>query len=154
MGVWSKMTEILMTSCVVTGRDKDKRALERFLDSLAQKRAWSSKIAFGLQVVADEWLSNLVKYAFGPGDDWRVDVEVREDPNCVRVDIRDSSDNCLDEVNLRLQTAKMSPICALTGGRVGLMVLGHCADQVVYSRKGDQNVAEFVLYKHCKQIKS
>ena len=106
-----------------------------WIEGIAEEQKWPHRVAFAIQVCAEELLTNIVCH--GAADSTDIAVELSEGINQVRMTIEDHGPPF--DIAAAVPRRVDRPLEELEPGGLGVQLVYHFSDQLSYHRQGDAN---------------
>jgi anti-sigma regulatory factor (Ser/Thr protein kinase) len=114
-----------------------------WIERIAEEQKWPHRVAFAIQVCAEELLTNIVYH--GAAESTDIAVELAEGVNQVQMTIEDHGPPFDIATAVRRRVDR--PLEELEPGGLGVQLVHHFSDHLSYQRRGDANcmIAVFKL---------
>ena len=111
---------------------------------MSVKLDWPKHLHMQLNLVLEEWLVNIVSYAFSDGDDTVHEIELRlwQGEKEIKIEIIDDG-MAFDPVNKSDPDTSL-PIEEREIGGLGIMFIKNSVDEFSYARENDLNIVTMI----------
>lgn len=132
------------TYLVLTNHQAEFKKLVTWLEEMSVKLAWPKNLHMQLNLVLEEWLVNVVSYAFENGDDTVHEIELRlwQGEDEIKLEIIDDG-IAFDPVK-KADPDTTLPIEEREIGGLGIMFIKSSVDEFTYARENDLNIVTMI----------
>lgn len=118
-------------------------ATVEWIERVAEEQKWPHRVAFAIQVCAEELLTNIVRH--GAAESTEISVELSEDVKQVQMTIDDHGPPF--DIAAAVPRRVDRPLEELEPGGLGVQLVHHFSDQLSYERRGlaNRTIAVFKL---------
>jgi anti-sigma regulatory factor (Ser/Thr protein kinase) len=118
--------------------EAEKRRLQNLVEEFGRARQWPKPIAHEIELILEEWITDIISYAFEDNAEHDITVVIETHPKHVEIQTEDGGKPfnplTLPPPDFTIP-AEQRPI-----GGVGIYMIRRLADEIRYTRQGRQNV--------------
>ncbi len=126
----------------LANRQEELTRLTGWIQRLAEEQGWDAEMVFNLDLVLEEAVLNVIKYAFEPGRQAEMELTCQAGPDEVRFVLSDEG-RAFDPLAAPEKGAVLDLESAEVGGQ-GIRLIKNLLDGLTYDRRDGRNVLTMI----------